>query len=97
MKLKSLLSFQSSASYASVEQDAIKISKQLNAEYWAISSKTGENVKAMFFRIAALSFNNYVKKEMQHSESNYKEISSDLVCKYLSHLRVKLLLVVTFF
>lgn len=79
----SVFFFQSSASYASVEQSAIKISKQLKAEYWAVSSKTGENVTAMFYRIAALSFNEYIKKEVKHNRNGHKVCDSDLICMYL--------------
>lgn len=66
-----------------MQHSAVKISKQLNAEYWAVSSKTGENITSMFYRIAGLSFNEYIKKEIQPNDITSKEIvGSDVVCKY---------------
>lgn len=65
-----------------MEQSAIKIGKQLKAEYWAVSSKTGKNIHSLFYRIAALTFNKYMTDELLHGDSIQKEIASDVVCKF---------------
>nr|CAB3265369.1 ras-related protein Rab-34-like [Phallusia mammillata] len=53
------------AIYRDVEHEAIKVAKGLHAEYWGVSSKTGENVKELFTRIAALSFEGAVLRELE--------------------------------
>lgn len=73
-----------------MEKSAIKIAKQLEAEYWAVSSKTGENIQHMFYRIAALTFNKHMMEEIQRGGSIKKEISSDLVCKFFHFIFFKL-------
>lgn len=75
---------QSNASYTSVEQSAVKIAKQLKAEYWAVSSKTGKNILPLFYRIAALAFNKHMMEEINRIDIKKKEVSSDLVCKSVS-------------
>lgn len=59
----------SPAQYAQIEQDAIKLSQEIKAEYWAVSSLTGENVKEFFFRVASLAFENNVLAELEKSGS----------------------------
>lgn len=61
--------FQSDAAYAAVETQAIKLAKSLKAEYWAVSSKNGENVQDLFLRIGALAFNNCVLAELEEIET----------------------------
>ena len=58
----------SSSAYKSIEDEAIKIAKTLDAEYWGVSSKTGENVQKFFFRVAALSFEGAVLRELQRRQ-----------------------------
>ncbi|KAM4551702.1 ras-related protein Rab-36 isoform 1-T3 [Odontesthes bonariensis] len=48
------------------EKDAIKIAKEMHAEFWVVSSKTGENVQGFFFRVAALAFENCILKDMEN-------------------------------
>uniref|UniRef100_A0A3Q0QR63 Ras-related protein Rab-36 n=1 Tax=Amphilophus citrinellus TaxID=61819 RepID=A0A3Q0QR63_AMPCI len=47
------------------EKDAISIAKEMNAEFWAVSAKTGENIQDFFFRVAALAFESCVLKEVR--------------------------------
>ncbi|XP_047223007.1 ras-related protein Rab-36 isoform X2 [Girardinichthys multiradiatus] len=47
------------------ERDAVRIAAEMRAEFWAVSSKTGENVCAFFFRVAALAFENSITKDME--------------------------------
>lgn len=39
----------------------LKVANQINAEYWPVSSKTGENINELFHRIAALTFDGFIK------------------------------------
>ncbi|XP_028828534.1 ras-related protein Rab-36 [Denticeps clupeoides] len=47
------------------EIDAVKVALELQAEFWSLSSKTGENVKEFFFRVAALAFEDAILKELE--------------------------------
>jgi len=58
----------SPSAYKHVEEEAIKMAKTLNAEYWGVSSKTGDNVKDFFFRVAALSFEGAVLRELERRQ-----------------------------
>ncbi|XP_033832352.1 ras-related protein Rab-34a isoform X1 [Periophthalmus magnuspinnatus] len=57
----------SPAQYNQIEQDALKIAQEMSAEYWAVSSLTGENVKEFFFRVASLAFEMNVLAELEKS------------------------------
>ncbi|XP_029923785.1 ras-related protein Rab-34 isoform X2 [Myripristis murdjan] len=59
----------SPAQYARIEQDAIKLAQEIKAEYWAVSSLSGENVKEFFFRVASLAFEANVLAELEKSGS----------------------------
>ncbi|KAL0965573.1 hypothetical protein UPYG_G00283100 [Umbra pygmaea] len=47
------------------ERDAIKMANEMNAEFWSVSAKSGENVQELFFRMAALTFEDSVLKDME--------------------------------
>nr|XP_055064797.1 ras-related protein Rab-36 isoform X1 [Misgurnus anguillicaudatus] len=51
------------------ERDAIKIAAEMNAEFWTVSSKTGENVSEFFFRVAALAFEDAILKDLETGNS----------------------------
>lgn len=55
------------------------MAKALNAEYWPVSSKSGENIDKLFARVAVLTFDDGIKNEL----SNQKKIvvASDILCK----------------
>ncbi|XP_076002001.1 ras-related protein Rab-34a isoform X2 [Genypterus blacodes] len=57
----------SPAQYARMEEDAISLAQEISAEYWAVSSLTGENVREFFFRLASLAFENNVLAELEKS------------------------------
>lgn len=57
----------SPAQYSQIEQDALKLAHEMRAEYWAVSSLTGENVKEFFFRVASLAFETNVLAELEKS------------------------------
>ncbi|MED6249680.1 hypothetical protein ATANTOWER_018071 [Ataeniobius toweri] len=65
------------------ERDAVRIAAEMHAEFWAVSSKTGENVQAFFFRVAALAFENSITKDMEKgvpaSIGNGDTIKSDRI------------------
>ncbi|KAM8838966.1 ras-related protein Rab-36 isoform 1-T2 [Synchiropus picturatus] len=47
------------------ERDALRMAADVNAEFWTVSAKTGENVNGFFFRVAALAFENCIRKDME--------------------------------
>ncbi|XP_042214877.1 ras-related protein Rab-34-like [Homarus americanus] len=55
----------SEGAYNQIEAQAKRVAQGLGAEYWAVSSKTGDNVEALFLRVAALTFNRAVLQEVQ--------------------------------
>ncbi|XP_063348822.1 ras-related protein Rab-34a isoform X4 [Pelmatolapia mariae] len=59
----------SPAQYSQIEQDALKLANEIQAEYWAVSSLTGENVREFFFRVASLAFETNVLAELEKSGS----------------------------
>lgn len=56
-----------------------KVAKDLNAEYWPVSSKTGKNVNDLFFRIAALCFEETIRRELELEEKEVA-IGTKLIC-----------------
>ncbi|XP_048467447.1 ras-related protein Rab-36 isoform X2 [Rhincodon typus] len=58
----------SQAEYERTEADAIRMATEMQAEYWAVSSKTGENVREFFFRVAALAFEASLLKELERND-----------------------------
>ncbi|KAJ8967754.1 hypothetical protein NQ314_002635, partial [Rhamnusium bicolor] len=63
--------------YKNMEINAMNVAKKLNAEYWAISSKTGKNINNLFYRIAALTFDDSIKNELQLKQK--VEIGTELI------------------
>lgn len=57
----------SPAQYSQIEQDALKLAQEITAEYWAVSSLTGENVNEFFFRVASMAFETSVLAELEKS------------------------------
>ncbi|NXM52396.1 RAB34 protein, partial [Illadopsis cleaveri] len=82
------------AQYSLMEKDALKVAQEMQAEYWAVSSLTGENVRDFFFRVAALTFENSVLAELERGSSTCRigdtvRISSKESDLYLSTPRKK--------
>lgn len=65
-----------------MEVTIMKIAKQMNAEYWAVSSKTGKNINNLFFRIAAFCFDDSMKREIELREKEVA-IGTKLICTLL--------------
>ncbi|EDL01000.1 RAB34, member of RAS oncogene family, isoform CRA_a, partial [Mus musculus] len=59
------------AQYSLMEKDALKVAQEIKAEYWAVSSLTGENVREFFFRVAALTFEANVLAELEKSGARH--------------------------
>ncbi|KAA0703821.1 Ras-related protein [Triplophysa tibetana] len=51
------------------ERDAIQIAAEMNAEFWSVSSKTGENISEFFFRVAALAFEDAILNDLETGNS----------------------------
>ncbi|XP_054064924.1 ras-related protein Rab-34 isoform X2 [Rissa tridactyla] len=81
------------AQYSLMEKDALKVAQEMQAEYWAVSSLTGENVRDFFFRVAALTFEGSVLAELERSSArkigDTVRISSNESDLYLSAPRKK--------
>ena len=75
------MKFQSSSAYKHVEKPATDLAQQLGAEYWAVSSRTGDGVKELFLRIAALAFDVSVLRDL-NTPAKLVSIGTDLVCKF---------------
>ncbi|XP_072024432.1 ras-related protein Rab-34-like [Amphiura filiformis] len=58
--------------FEAVEKEAIQLAAHLNAEYWSVSSLTGENIEPFFNRVAVLTFNAAVQREIEDMEKNAK-------------------------
>ncbi|XP_074146868.1 ras-related protein Rab-36 isoform X4 [Sminthopsis crassicaudata] len=58
------------------EMDAVQLANEMQAEYWSVSAKTGENVKAFFTRVAALAFEQSVLQELERRGSRRAQIGA---------------------
>ncbi|XP_029374678.1 ras-related protein Rab-34 isoform X1 [Echeneis naucrates] len=56
---------------ARIEREAIRLSEEIKAEYWAVSAKSGEGVRDFFFRVASLTFEAKVLSELEKSGSRH--------------------------
>ncbi|KPP74709.1 ras-related protein Rab-34-like, partial [Scleropages formosus] len=70
--------------FSEIEQEAIKLSAEIRAEYWAVSAfkrgqadspaaVAGESVREFFFRVASLTFEASVLAELEKTESRRTE------------------------
>lgn len=51
-----------------------KVAKQLDAEYWETSSKSGKNVEEMFTRVAAVIFEDVIQSEIMGQQEQNREV-----------------------
>ncbi|KAG8042740.1 hypothetical protein G9C98_005380 [Cotesia typhae] len=63
--------------YEIVEKRAITIAESLKAEYWSVSSKTNDGITELFSRIAALSFNAAIIRELNSTKQ--EQIGTNLI------------------
>uniref|UniRef100_A0A8C2THI9 Ras-related protein Rab-36 n=1 Tax=Coturnix japonica TaxID=93934 RepID=A0A8C2THI9_COTJA len=61
--------FLTPAQYSRMEKDALRVAQEMQAEFWAVSSLTGENVRDFFFRVAALTFESSVLAELERGSA----------------------------
>ncbi|XP_053095983.1 ras-related protein Rab-34 isoform X2 [Pangasianodon hypophthalmus] len=66
---------------AQMEQEAIKLSEEIRAEYWAVSALSGESVREFFLRVASLTFEARVLAELERN--NNKQL--DGIVKITDH------------
>ncbi|KAL1771865.1 ras-related protein Rab-36 isoform X1 [Sigmodon hispidus] len=59
----------SGAACEQAEAEAVHLANEMQAEYWSVSAKTGENVKAFFSRVAALAFEQSVLQDLEKRPS----------------------------
>ena len=73
--------------YSEIEDHAIKMAKNLKAEFWSVSSKNGDCVNELFFRMAALAFNSSICREKEKSTNAIAyNIGSQVICKFKFNL-----------
>ncbi|XP_010003106.1 PREDICTED: ras-related protein Rab-36 [Chaetura pelagica] len=58
------------------ELEAIHFANEMQAEYWSVSAKTGENVKEFFSRVAALAFEQSMIKELEKTAEHMVQIGA---------------------
>ncbi|XP_058271506.1 ras-related protein Rab-34 isoform X2 [Hemibagrus wyckioides] len=66
---------------AKMEQEAIKLSEEIRAEYWAVSSLSGESVRDFFLRVASLTFEARVLAELERNNNK----QADGIVKITDH------------
>lgn len=54
-----------SSEFSQMEMNAVKVAEEINAEYWSVSAKSGENVKGLFRRLAAVTFEQAILRELE--------------------------------
>ncbi|GAA6105627.1 ras-related protein Rab-34 isoform X1 [Tachysurus ichikawai] len=64
-----------------MEQEAIRFSEEIRAEYWAVSALSGESVRDFFFRVASLTFEARVLAELERNNNK----QSDGIVKITDH------------
>ncbi|XP_012516445.1 PREDICTED: ras-related protein Rab-36 isoform X2 [Propithecus coquereli] len=70
----------SGAACEQAEAEAVHLANEMQAEYWSVSAKTGENVKAFFSRVAALSFEHSVLQDLERRSSTQLQVGDgDLI------------------
>nr|KAF6467339.1 RAB36, member RAS oncogene family [Rousettus aegyptiacus] len=70
----------SGAACVQAEVEAMHLANEMQAEYWSVSAKTGENVKAFFSRVAALAFEQSVLRDLERRSSARLQVGNgDLI------------------
>uniref|UniRef100_A0A8C9JZ26 Ras-related protein Rab-36 n=2 Tax=Panthera TaxID=9688 RepID=A0A8C9JZ26_PANTA len=70
----------SGAACEQAEMEAVRLASEMRAEYWSVSAKTGENVKAFFSRVAALAFEQSVLQDLERRSSAQLQVGDgDLI------------------
>ncbi|XP_039703666.1 ras-related protein Rab-36 isoform X3 [Pteropus medius] len=70
----------SGAACEQAEVEAMHLANEMQAEYWSVSAKTGENVKPFFSRVAALAFEQSVLRDLERRSSARLQVGNgDLI------------------
>ncbi|KAM7050869.1 ras-related protein Rab-36 isoform 5-T6 [Molossus nigricans] len=70
----------SRAACEQTEVEAVHLANSMQAEYWSVSAKTGENVNAFFSRVAALAFEQAVLQSLERRSSSQPQVGDgDLI------------------
>nr|BAE20645.1 unnamed protein product [Mus musculus] len=64
----------SGAACEQAEAEAVHLANEMQAAYWSVSAKTGENVKAFFSRVAALAFEQSVLQDLEKRPSTQSQV-----------------------
>ncbi|KAK9504501.1 hypothetical protein O3M35_010818 [Rhynocoris fuscipes] len=76
--------------YDSIHQFVVRMVKDIRAEYWPVSSKTGINITQLFKRIAALAFHSKVLQEITSAQVTKIDIGKlDITAKDLKEGKLK--------
>ncbi|XP_077730600.1 ras-related protein Rab-36 isoform X1 [Canis aureus] len=79
----------SGAACKQAEVEAVRLANEMQAEYWSVSAKTGENVKAFFSRVAALAFEQSVLQDLERRSSTRAQVGDgDLIRKGLENKKL---------
>ncbi|XP_030847784.1 ras-related protein Rab-34 [Strongylocentrotus purpuratus] len=71
-----------------VEEAAMEVAREIKAEYWSVSSLSGQNVEEFFNRLAGITFNASVLKALDDLEA--KSASRQIAIAQSSENRIKL-------
>ncbi|XP_041512595.1 ras-related protein Rab-36 isoform X1 [Microtus oregoni] len=77
----------SEAACEQAEAEAVHLANEMQAEYWSVSAKTGENVTAFFSRVAALAFEQSVLQDLEKRPSSQSQVGDgdgDLIPRLVS-------------
>ncbi|XP_022407213.1 ras-related protein Rab-36 isoform X2 [Delphinapterus leucas] len=75
----------SGAACEQAEAEAVRLANEMQAEYWSVSAKTGENVKAFFSRVAALAFERSVLQDLERRSSARPQVGNGDVIRMEGH------------
>lgn len=62
-----------------MEKRAAEVARKMKAEFWAVSSRTGDGVSELFTRAAVLSFHSMILHELQNVKPELINIGSNLI------------------
>eukprot|EP00112_Aurelia_sp_Birch-Aquarium-sp1_P013228 Seg2800.3 transcript_id=Seg2800.3/GoldUCD/mRNA.D3Y31 product="Ras-related protein Rab-36" protein_id=Seg2800.3/GoldUCD/D3Y31 len=57
-----------------IRKEAKAVCEEMNAEYWEVSAKSGENVKDLFTRISAICFDQAVLRELEDQKVKTEKV-----------------------
>ncbi|XP_068419646.1 ras-related protein Rab-36 isoform X3 [Eschrichtius robustus] len=75
----------SGAACEQAEAEAVRLANEMQAEYWSVSAKTGENVKAFFSRVAALAFEHSVLQDLERRSSARPQVGDGDIIRMEGH------------